>query len=66
MHGLRLLSQAGCERAREEQFHGMDRILGMQVRYGPGYGLFGSSMGGVAGAAHSSWSNPTTAWQWRT
>ena len=30
MRGLRLLSRAGCNRAREEQFHGMDRILGMQ------------------------------------
>jgi CubicO group peptidase (beta-lactamase class C family) len=45
VHGLRLLSQAGCDRAREEQFHGMDRLLGMQVRYGLGYGLFGSAYG---------------------
>jgi CubicO group peptidase (beta-lactamase class C family) len=43
--GLRLLSQAGCDRAREEQFHGVDRILGMSVRYGLGYGLFGSACG---------------------
>ena len=43
--GVRLLSQAGCDRAREEQFSGEDRILGMSVRYGLGYGLFGSSLG---------------------
>jgi CubicO group peptidase (beta-lactamase class C family) len=45
VRGRRLLSQAGCDRAREEQFHGVDRILGMQVRWGLGYGLFGSSLG---------------------
>jgi CubicO group peptidase (beta-lactamase class C family) len=45
VRGRRLLSQAGCDRARQEQFHGVDRILGMQVRWGLGYGLFGSSLG---------------------
>jgi CubicO group peptidase (beta-lactamase class C family) len=45
VRGRRLLSQAGCDRAREEQFHGVDRILGMQVRWGLGYGLFGSGLG---------------------
>jgi CubicO group peptidase (beta-lactamase class C family) len=45
VRGLRLLSQAGCDRAREEQFHGVDRILGMSVRWGLGYGLFGSAQG---------------------
>jgi CubicO group peptidase (beta-lactamase class C family) len=45
VRGVRLLSQAGCDRAREEQFSGEDRILGMHVRYGLGYGLFGSSFG---------------------
>ena len=45
VRGLRLLSQAGCDRAREEQFHGVDRRLGMSVRYGLGYGLFGSTHG---------------------
>ena len=45
VHGLRLLTQAGCDRATEEQFHGADRVLGMQVRYGLGYGLFGSAYG---------------------
>ena len=45
MRGLRLLSQAGCDRAREEQFNGVDRLLGMSVRWGLGYGLFGSALG---------------------
>jgi CubicO group peptidase (beta-lactamase class C family) len=43
--GVRLLSQAGCDRAREEQFSGEDRILGMPVRWGLGYGLFGNTFG---------------------
>jgi CubicO group peptidase (beta-lactamase class C family) len=43
--GLRLLSQAGCDRAREEQFSGPDRVLGMPVRWGLGYGLFGNTYG---------------------
>jgi CubicO group peptidase (beta-lactamase class C family) len=30
---------------REEQFHGVDQLLGMPVRYGLGYGLFGSGYG---------------------
>ena len=45
VRGVRLLSQAGCDRAREEQFSGEDRRLGMPVRYGLGYGLFGNSLG---------------------
>ncbi|MDL4819321.1 serine hydrolase domain-containing protein [Actinomadura opuntiae] len=45
VRGRRLLSPAGCDRARQEHFQGMDRLLGMQVRYGLGYGLFGSSFG---------------------
>jgi CubicO group peptidase (beta-lactamase class C family) len=45
VRGMRLLSQAGCARARQEQFSGEDRVLGMPVRYGLGYGLFGSSLG---------------------
>ncbi|MEV0175151.1 serine hydrolase domain-containing protein [Streptomyces sp. NPDC050803] len=43
--GVRLLSRAGCERAWQEQFSGVDRVLGMPTRYGLGYGLFGSSYG---------------------
>src|SRR3954468_13159498 len=34
VRGVRLLSQAGCDRAREEQFSGEDRRLGMPVRWG--------------------------------
>src|SRR3954454_18619950 len=45
VRGVRLLSQAGCDRAREEQFSGEDRRLGMPVRWGMGYGLFGGSLG---------------------
>ena len=45
VRGLRLLSQAGSDRASQEQFHGVDRILGRRVRYGLGYGLFGSTYG---------------------
>lgn len=45
VHGARLLSQAGCDRAWEEQFRGEDRVLGMPMRYGLGYGLFGSTYG---------------------
>jgi CubicO group peptidase (beta-lactamase class C family) len=39
--GVRLLSPEGCERALEEQFRGEDRIFGIQMRYGVGYGLPG-------------------------
>jgi CubicO group peptidase (beta-lactamase class C family) len=42
---VRLLSPAGCDRAREEQFRGQDRVLGMPVRWGLGYGLFGTNLG---------------------
>jgi CubicO group peptidase (beta-lactamase class C family) len=41
--GVRLLSAAGCDRAREEQFHGEDRVLRRTMRYGMGYGLMGGS-----------------------
>jgi CubicO group peptidase (beta-lactamase class C family) len=43
--GVRLLSEAGCGRAWEEQFSGEDRILGMPMSYGLGYGRFGSTYG---------------------
>ncbi|MEW9549538.1 serine hydrolase domain-containing protein [Nonomuraea sp. NPDC050783] len=39
--GVRLLSPAGCERALEQQYHGVDRLLGVPMRYGLGYGLYG-------------------------
>lgn len=42
---VRLLSPEGCDRARVEQFSGADRRLGMQVRWGLGYGLFGDMLG---------------------
>ncbi|MGI5379820.1 serine hydrolase domain-containing protein [Streptomyces sp. CA-251387] len=45
VHGVRLLSRAGCDRASEEQFDGDDRVLGMPMRWGLGYGLFGSTYG---------------------
>ncbi|MFD7666857.1 serine hydrolase domain-containing protein [Streptomyces sp. NPDC059788] len=45
VRGVRLLSRAGCDRAWEEQFRGEDRILGMPMRYGLGYGLFGNTYG---------------------
>jgi CubicO group peptidase (beta-lactamase class C family) len=43
--GVRLLSPGGCARVRETQFSGQDRILGMRVNWGLGYGLFGDSFG---------------------
>ncbi|SCK14576.1 CubicO group peptidase, beta-lactamase class C family [Streptomyces sp. WMMB 714] len=45
LRGTRLLSPSGCARAAEEQFSGTDRVLGMPVRYGLGYGLFGNAYG---------------------
>jgi CubicO group peptidase (beta-lactamase class C family) len=45
VRGVRLLSQAGCDRAWEEQFRGEDRVLGTAMRYGLGYGLFGTTYG---------------------
>jgi CubicO group peptidase (beta-lactamase class C family) len=50
--GVRLLSDAGCERVLEEQFHGTDRILGAPVRYGMGYRIEGRtcSWGGWGGS----------------
>jgi CubicO group peptidase (beta-lactamase class C family) len=39
--GVRLLSPEGCERALEEQFRGEDRILGVPMRWGMGYGMNG-------------------------
>ncbi|MGW2910155.1 serine hydrolase domain-containing protein [Streptomyces asoensis] len=43
--GVRLLSRAGCERAWEEQFGGEDRVLGMPISWGLGYGRFGGTYG---------------------
>ena len=44
-NGIRLLSPEGCERAREEQYRGVDQILGRSVRYGLGYGIFDPACG---------------------
>ncbi|MFI1722744.1 serine hydrolase domain-containing protein [Streptomyces sp. NPDC020489] len=43
--GVRLLSPAGCARAWEEQYSGEDRVLGMPVSWGLGYGRFGTTYG---------------------
>jgi CubicO group peptidase (beta-lactamase class C family) len=43
--GVRLLSPAGCDRVRKEQFSGTDRVLGRTMRWGLGYGLFGRAYG---------------------
>ena len=43
VRGRRLLSQAGCDRVREEQ--GVDSLLGVPVHWGLGYALFGSNYG---------------------
>jgi CubicO group peptidase (beta-lactamase class C family) len=43
--GVRLLSPAGCERARQVQYCGTDQVLGASMRYGMGYGIFDRSIG---------------------
>src|SRR6516165_8272188 len=43
--GVRLLSPAGCDLARQEQYRGVDQILGASMRYGMGYGIFDRSCG---------------------
>ncbi|MBO2448512.1 beta-lactamase family protein [Actinomadura barringtoniae] len=50
--GVRLLSEAGCERVFEEQYAGEDRILGMPIHWGMGYRLEGRtcSWGGWGGS----------------
>ena len=46
VRGHRLLSQAGCDRAAgRSSSSGEDSRLGMQVRWGLGYGLFGTNLG---------------------
>ena len=45
VRGRRILSQAMCDRAREAQFDGVDRVLGRSMRWGLGYGLFGRALG---------------------
>lgn len=50
--GAGLLSRAGCERALEEQYHGLDYGLGVSMRYGMGYGISGRNCfwGGMGGS----------------
>ena len=43
--GVRLLSAAGCEPARQEQYRGVDQVLGTSMRWGLGYGIFDRSVG---------------------
>jgi len=45
VRGTRLLSPEGCARAWEEQYRGPDRELGMSMRWGLGYGIFGDTYG---------------------
>jgi CubicO group peptidase (beta-lactamase class C family) len=45
VNGVRLLSAAGCELARQEQYRGLDQVLGTTRRYGMGYGMFDRSVG---------------------
>jgi CubicO group peptidase (beta-lactamase class C family) len=42
--GVRLLSEAGCNRVFEEQSNGDDLVLGIPVRFGMGYGLASEAM----------------------
>jgi CubicO group peptidase (beta-lactamase class C family) len=43
--GVRLLSEAGCRRAIQEQYRGVDHLLGASMRYGMGYGISDRSIG---------------------
>ncbi len=45
--GKRFLSSAGCMRARESHVEGMDRVLGMNIRFGLGMALGGAMMPGA-------------------
>jgi CubicO group peptidase (beta-lactamase class C family) len=42
--GKRLLSEAGCRKALELQIEGPDLVLGMQARFGMGFGLAGGTV----------------------
>jgi CubicO group peptidase (beta-lactamase class C family) len=42
--GKRFMSEAGCRKALELQIEGMDLILGMQARFGMGFGLAGGAV----------------------
>jgi CubicO group peptidase (beta-lactamase class C family) len=45
VRGTRLLSEITRDRALEVQYRGEDRVLGMSVAYGLGFGVFGRSFG---------------------
>jgi CubicO group peptidase (beta-lactamase class C family) len=45
VRGVRLLSPAIRDRALEVQFRGEDRVLGVPMAYGLGFGVFGRSFG---------------------
>jgi CubicO group peptidase (beta-lactamase class C family) len=45
VRGTRLFSQITRDRALEVQYRGEDRVLGMSMAYGLGFGLFGRSFG---------------------
>jgi CubicO group peptidase (beta-lactamase class C family) len=42
--GVRLLSAKGCEAVFDEQAHGVDLVLGVDLRFGIGYGLATETM----------------------
>jgi CubicO group peptidase (beta-lactamase class C family) len=43
--GTRLLSPAGCEVARVQQYQGWDQLLGREIQWTMGYGRFGNAIG---------------------
>jgi CubicO group peptidase (beta-lactamase class C family) len=43
-NGKQILSEAGCRKALELQIEGHDKILGIPVRYGMGFGLAGGAV----------------------
>ena len=51
--GVRLLSREGCEVARQEQYRGIDQVIGSSMRYGMGYALTDRALfwGGWGGSA---------------
>jgi CubicO group peptidase (beta-lactamase class C family) len=53
VRGVRLLSEEGCARAWQEQYAGEDRVLGVKMRYGMGFGLYGGRSFGWGGAGGS-------------
>ena len=49
VRGTRLMSPAGCDMARSEQFRGVDKIIGAPMRWGIGYGIFDRDVVGWGG-----------------